>query len=168
MAIAFAFGSTPALHLPPFHAALPEPVREATPFLSNLGVKRGDDKQEQQEIGDRLPQALDKERAARDSGESSQSDDFSIRRERQADRQSRDARMPQRLAKRKMSQQDDDPHEEHARNRDAVERQEGMARGEDRQQDGGDHSRRRQQQGQVGDAVAAEASKRLRQITIAR
>jgi hypothetical protein len=60
-------GSIPAQLLPPFQAALPEPVRKATPFCRSLGVKRRDEEQEQEEIRDRVPQVFHKERAARDS-----------------------------------------------------------------------------------------------------
>ena len=108
--------------MPPIQAALPEPVRKVTPFRRNPGVKYRDEEQEQQEIRDRVLEVLHKECAARDSGESDQSDDLRVRRKWQADRQSCDARGPEDLAKRKVGQQDDDPHEEHSRYGDSVER----------------------------------------------
>ncbi len=84
-------------------------------------------------------QALHVEGADRDGGESDQGDDLRVRRERQADRQQSDARLAQRAAKGKVGEQDDDPDEEHAGDRDAVEQQEGSSGSEDGEQDGGNH-----------------------------
>src|ERR1700733_11079014 len=130
-------------------------------------VKRRDRQEERHETRDRVLQTFHVEGADRDGDESDQGGDLRVGRERQADRQQSDARPTQRAAKGNVCEQDNDPYEEHAGDRDSVEQQEGPSGRKDGEQDSGHHPAGRRKQGEGWNAILAHATERLRHVAIA-